>query len=230
MTSSTPGAWARMQGSGPRRRIVILRHGETDHNAAGIWQGQLDTELSERGIAQAEAAGPALSALAPDRIVTSDLRRAARTAEAVGRACGIPVTADPRFREIHAGQWQGMNNEEVSARYPEERAAVLRGEDIKRGIDGESMGDVLVRVRSGLEELIAGMEQGECVVVSTHGAAARAVAAALLDLDLAVAWRILGSFGNCHWAELEEGKHGWRLLSWNVSAGVVDSVEGSPPP
>ena len=230
MTSSTPGAWARMQGSGPRRRIVILRHGETDHNAAGIWQGQLDTELSERGIAQAEAAGPALSALAPDRIVTSDLRRAARTAEAVGRACGIPVTADPRFREIHAGQWQGLTNADVSRDFPEQRAAVLRGEDIKRGVDGESMGEVLARVRDGLADVIGAMEPGECVIVSTHGAAARAVAAALLEVDLELAWRVLGSFGNCHWAELEEGNHGWRLVTWNVSAGVVETVEGSPRP
>lgn len=228
--SSTPGAWARLQGGGPRRRVVILRHGETDHNAAGIWQGQLDTELSARGIAQAEAAGPALAALAPNRIVTSDLRRAARTAEEVGRACGIPVTADPRFREIHAGQWQGLTNADVTERYPDERAAVLRGEDIRRGLDGESMGDVHRRVSEALGELVADMAPGECVIVSTHGAAARAVAAALLGLDMALAWRVLGSFDNCHWAELEEGAHGWRLMTWNVSAGVVETVEGSPPP
>ena len=227
---STPGAWARMEGTNARRRIVILRHGETEHNAAGIWQGQLDSALSERGIAQAAAVGPAVAALRPDRIVSSDLARAARTAQSVAEAAGIPLAFDERFREIHAGQWQGMNNAEVAAQFPEERAAVLRGEDIRRGIDGESMGDVLVRVSAGLDDLIAEMEPGECVVVSTHGAAARAVAAALLDLDLQVAWRILGAFGNCHWAELEEGKHGWRLLTWNVSAGVVESVEGSPPP
>ena len=213
-----------------QRRIIILRHGETDHNAAGIWQGQLDTELSERGLAQAKACGPAVMALGPSRIVSSDLRRAAVTAEAVARAGGIPLSLDPRFREIHAGQWQGMDNTEVSARVPEERAAVLRGEDIKRGVDGESMGDVLVRVREGLDDLVASMAPGECVVISTHGAAARAVASALLDLDLALAWRILGSFGNCHWAELERGNHGWRLVTWNVSAGLVETVEGSPPP
>lgn len=213
-----------------RRRIIILRHGETDHNAAGIWQGQLDTELSRRGVAQARAAGTALRDLAPDRIVSSDLQRAARTADSVSRACGIPLTLDPRFREIHAGQWQGMDNAEVGRLFPQERAAVLRGEDIRRGGDGESMGDVLERVRPALTELVAGMAPGECVIVSTHGAAARAVAAALLEIDLQVAWRILGAFGNCHWAEVEEGRHGWRLRTWNVSAGVVEAVAGSPPP
>lgn len=213
-----------------RRRIIILRHGETEHNAAGIWQGQLDSELSARGVAQAEAAGPAVTALRPDRIVSSDLQRAARTARSVADAGGIPLALDPRFREIHAGQWQGMTNVEVADKFPEERAAVLRGEDIRRGVDGESMADVLARVREGLDDLLADMGEGECVVVSTHGAAARAVAAALLDLDLSTAWRILGAFGNCHWAEVEEGRHGWRLLTWNVSAGLVESVEGSPPP
>ena len=213
-----------------RRRIIILRHGETEHNAAGIWQGQLDSELSARGVAQAEAAGPAVTALRPDRIVSSDLQRAARTARSVADAGGIPLALDPRFREIHAGQWQGMTNVEVADKVPEERAAVLRGEDIRRGVDGESMADVLARVREGLDDLLADMGEGECVVVSTHGAAARAVAAALLDLDLSTAWRILGAFGNCHWAEVEEGRHGWRLLTWNVSAGLVESVEGSPPP
>ena len=89
---------------------------------------------------------------------------------------------------------------------------------------------MMALVREGLDDLVASMAPGECVVVSTHGAAARAVAAALLDLDLALAWRILGSFGNCHWAELEQGNHGWRLVTWNVSAGLVETVEGSPPP
>jgi probable phosphoglycerate mutase len=199
-----------------RRRIVVLRHGETVHNAAGIWQGQLDSELSELG-------------LSPSRIVSSDLTRAARTARAVAEACGIPLTFDERFREIHAGTWQGMRNEVVAEQFPEERAAVSRGEDIKRGGHGESMSDVAARVRLALDELVEGMDPGECVVVSTHGTAGRAVAAVLLGLDQRLAWRILGAFGNCHWSELVEGEHGWRLVTWNTSAGT-ESREGSPPP
>ncbi len=212
-----------------RRRIVVLRHGETVHNAEGIWQGQLDSELSALGLAQAAAAGPALADLSPRRIVSSDLARAARTAQAVAEACGIPLTFDERFREIHAGAWQGMSNTVVAEQFPEERAAITRGEDIKRGGYGESMSDVAARVQAALEELIADMAAGECAIVSTHGAAGRAVAAVLLDLDQRTAWRILGAFGNCHWSELVEGDHGWRLVTWNASAGT-ESHEGSPPP
>jgi probable phosphoglycerate mutase len=211
------------------RRVVVLRHGETDHNAAGIWQGQLDSALSELGLRQADAVGPALAALSPDRVVSSDLTRARLTAESVGRACGIPVTLDPRFREIHAGAWQGLTADEVAERWPEERAAALRGEDIRRGGDGESMADVLVRVSAGLDEVLADLPAGHCVVVSTHGAAARAVVAHLLDIDLTLAWRVLGGLGNCHWGELVEGRAGWRLQAWNASSGVASRAGSSPP-
>ena len=205
-----------------RRRIVVLRHGETTHNAAGIWQGQLDSPLSELGLAQADAVGAAVAALSPDRIVTSDLTRARVTAESVGRATGIRVELDPRFREIHAGRLAGAHGRGG-------RAAVARGAGRRaarrgratRGTTGRSMQDVLVRVGEGLDALLADLPAGACAVVSTHGAAARAVAAWLLGLDLEVAWRVLAGLGNCHWGELHEGRAGWRLQTWNASSGVA---------
>ncbi len=219
-------------GTAQGRRIVVLRHGETTHNADGIWQGQLDTPLSERGLRQADAVGAAVAALSPDRIVSSDLSRARLTAESVGRACGIPVVVDPRFREVHAGEWQGLTSAEVARRWPEEHAALVRGEDVRRGGNGgagESMADVLVRVGAALDELLGDLPRGRGAVVSTHGGAAKTVLAWLLDLDLAVAWRVLAPLGNCHWAELHEGRAGWRLHTWNV--GIAEgSVTGSPMP
>ena len=71
--------------AGARRRIIVLRHGETLDNAAGIWQGQRDTLLSEEGLSQARAAAPSLQMLAPDLLVSSDLARAAVQREIVGR-------------------------------------------------------------------------------------------------------------------------------------------------
>jgi len=217
------------RGGDGRRRVIVLRHGETTHNAAGIWQGQLDSPLSELGLRQADAVGRALAALSPDRIVTSDLTRARVTAESVGRATGIPVEVDQRFREIHAGAWQGLSAQEVALRWPQERAAVDRGEDLPRGGDGESMADVLARVGEALDELLADLPAGGCVVVSTHGAASRAVAAWVLDLELPVVWRVLGALGNCHWGELREGRAGWRLQTWNASSGVASRAGSSPP-
>ncbi|HEU5240582.1 MAG TPA: histidine phosphatase family protein [Ornithinibacter sp.] len=211
------------------RRVVVLRHGETDHNAARIWQGHLDTTLSDLGLEQADAAGPAIAALSPDRIVSSDLTRARLTAESVGRACGIPVTLDPRFREIDVGAWQGMGAAEVADRWPEVQAALARGEDVRRGEHGETVADVAERVGAALTEHLDALGPGECLVVSTHGASGRTLAAWLLGLDHDLAWRVLGALGNCHWAELVEGRAGWRIQTWNCSSGMASSA-GSPPP
>ncbi len=206
------------QSSHRLRRVIVLRHGQTDHNAKGIWQGQLDAALSAKGHAQALAAAAALVRFAPARVVASDLVRAAATGADVARACGIPLSLDARWREIHAGQWQGLTNEEVRARFPEERARHDRGEDFPRGVDGESISDVAKRVREALHDLVGSMAPGETVVVATHGVAGRAIVAELLELPQDVAWQRLAGMSNCHWAEVVEGGNGWRLAAWNASA------------
>lgn len=211
------------------RRVVVLRHGETDHNAARIWQGHLDTPLSDLGVEQADAVGPAIAALSPDCIVSSDLTRARLTAESVGRACGIPVTLDPRLREIDVGAWQGLAAAEVADRWPEVQAALGRGEDVRRGEHGETVAEVADRVGAALAEHLDTLGPGQCLVVSTHGASGRTLAAWLLGLEHDLAWRVLGALGNCHWAELVEGRAGWRIQTWNCSSGMVSSA-GSPPP
>lgn len=211
------------------RRVIVLRHAETDHNAARVWQGHLDTELSEHGIVQADAVGPAIAALSPDRIVSSDLTRARLTAQSVARACGIPVQLDPRLREIDVGAWQGLPASEVVHRWPAAQDALARGEDVRRGDHGETVAEVAQRVAAALTEHLATLPPGQCLVVSTHGASGRTAAAWLLGLGHEVAWRVLGALGNCHWAELVEGRAGWRIQTWNAS-GAVASRAGSPPP
>jgi glucosyl-3-phosphoglycerate phosphatase len=217
-----------LPGAAPRR-VIVLRHGETDHNAARIWQGHLDTPLSERGIEQADAVGPAIAALSPSRIVSSDLTRARLTAQSVGRACGIPVELDPRFREIDVGAWQGLTSTQVTDGWPQVQEALTRGEDARRGDHGETVAEVADRVGAALTEHLEALGPGECLVVSTHGASGRTAAAWLLGLEHDLAWRVLGALGNCHWAELVEGRGGWRIQTWNASSAVA-SQAGSPPP
>lgn len=224
----TLGPNARVMAVDAPRRLIVLRHGETSHNAAGVWQGQLDSPLSERGVAQAAAAARALSGFAPVRVVASDLSRAAVTGETVARVDGIPFSTDARFREIHAGAWQGLTGDEVRAGYPEDMDRLLRGDDFKRGGHGESVADVAARCRAGVEALVAEMSPGECVVIATHGVAGRALAADLVGIDQRTSWLALGGLGNCHWAELVEGRAGWRIQTWNHSAGS-DQVPGEGP-
>lgn len=210
---------------GEPRRLVVLRHGQTESNAKGIWQGQLDHELSRVGHEQARAAAVAIASLRPSRVVSSDLSRARVTAQEVAAASGgLDVALDERWREIHAGGWQGLTADQVYSQYPQDAEKLISGEDFKRGGHGESLADVAVRTRGALADLIAGMDPGECVVIATHGVTGRSLAAELVGLDPSTAWRVLGGFGNCHWAVLEDGptsasgRRGWRITQWNASA------------
>lgn len=198
------------------RRLIVWRHGETDHNADGIWQGQLDTALSARGREQAQAAAAALTAYSPAVIISSDLERAADTARTLASRVGLQVRYDERLREIHAGQWQGMTAGDVAEQYPEEQAALAAGEDIRRGVDGESLGQVAERTRAAIDEVLADLAPGECAVIATHGVSGRAVVASLVELDQHLAWQSIAGLHNCHWAELREYASGWRIAAWNV--------------
>lgn len=201
-----------------RRRVVLVRHGETDHNAGGIWQGQLDTALSGAGVDQARAAGAALAAYRPSRVVASDLARAADTARHIAEAAGVAqVALDPRWREVHVGQWQGLHTTEVRERYAAELAR-MDVEDIARGVDGETLKEVGARAGAALRGILDELGTDECVVVVAHGVSSRAAVADLFGLDPLAATKTLATLGNCHWAELVHGRLGWQIGAWNAHA------------
>jgi broad specificity phosphatase PhoE len=200
------------------RTLIVWRHGETDHNASGIWQGQLDIPLSDKGREQALTASAALTAYKPSVIVSSDLQRAADTAGSLASRLGLEVRYDQRLREIHAGLWQGMTAGDVAEQFPVEQAALVAGEDIRRGVHGESLGQVAERTRAAVGELLTDLGPGECAVMATHGVAGRTVVAGLVGLDQHTAWQTLGGLHNCHWAEVHEYSRAWRIVAWNVGA------------
>ena len=198
------------------RTLIVWRHGETDHNAGGIWQGQLDTPLSDKGREQAQGAAVTLAAYSPSVIVSSDLQRAADTARTLASRVGLQVRFDERLREIHAGQWQGMTAGDVAEQFPEAQAALAAGDDFQRGVDGESLGQVAERTRAAVDDLLADLAPGRCAVIATHGVSGRAVVASLVGLDQHLAWQSIAGLRNCHWATLSEYAAGWRISAWNV--------------
>jgi broad specificity phosphatase PhoE len=203
------------------RTLIIWRHGETDHNASGIWQGQLDTPLSDKGREQALSAAAALVSYNPSVIVSSDLQRAADTAGSLAARLGLPVSLDKRLREIHAGLWQGMTAGDVAQQFPSEQAALQAGEDIQRGVHGESLAQVAERTQAAVADLLADLAPGECAVIATHGVAGRTVVASLAGLDQHMAWQSFAGLQNCHWAEVREYTSAWRIVAWNVGAKPV---------
>src|ERR1700710_966331 len=95
-----------------------MRHGETDWNAEARLQGHRDIPLNATGLRQAAAAAPSVAALAPFRIIPSDLSRARSTAAAVAELTRLPVATDVRLRETSIGLWAGLTREDVTARPP----------------------------------------------------------------------------------------------------------------
>ena len=218
------------------RRLVMLRHGQTEFNAGSRMQGQLDTDLSDLGRAQAVAAAEVLAKRQPLTIVSSDLRRAHETALTLSEHSGQPVRIDTRLRETHLGDWQGMTHSEVDAMSPGARIA-WRDDARWAPHGGESRIDVADRSLPLVAELVAAEpewgadEPDRPVVLVAHGGLIAALTAALLDLPVD-SWPVLGGMGNASWAQLSG--HGpvdaqlselrWRLDVWNASAQVANDV------
>lgn len=98
--------------------VYLLRHGETDWNREGRFQGHTNTPLNARGVAQAVAARQALSNLGIRRVVSSDLMRAHHTALILGAALGLPVEQDPALRERSYGIFEGLTWQQIAQQHP----------------------------------------------------------------------------------------------------------------
>jgi probable phosphoglycerate mutase len=195
-------------------RLLLWRHGQTAWNAADRVQGQLDIDLSEVGRAQAEAAAASLAELHPDLIVASDLRRAADTAAALAAVTGLDVAYDARLRERHYGEWQGLTNQEIAARWPEANERWRSGLPVPEfGI--EDLDDVGKRMVDALQDASAA-HSGGTIVVASHGGAIRRGVIGLLGWPESAA-RTLGAISNCHWVDLRlDPRRGWQLRAYNA--------------
>lgn len=218
------------------RHLVLMRHGQTEFNAGSRMQGQLDTDLSDLGRAQAVAAAEVLAKRQPLTIVSSDLRRAYDTAVALADCSDVEVRVDPRLRETHLGDWQGLTHQQVDAMAPGARQ-LWREDATLAPHGGESRIDVADRSLPLVAELVAGeLEWGadDCdrpVVLVAHGGLVAALSAALLDLPVN-SWPVLGGMGNASWTQLSgrgiddagPADLRWRLDVWNASAQVANDV------
>jgi len=195
-------------------RLIVWRHGQTVWNQQQRIQGQTDVDLDDVGRQQAAAAAQLLVAKNPDLIVSSDLRRAQDTAQALATLTGLPVDTDSRLRERVYGLWEGLTHPEIEARWPEKFQQWRRGEPVT-DVGIESYDDVGKRVSAALAD-IAERAQGGTAVVVTHGGAARHGVGAFLGWANTVP-HTLGPLANCHWIELRQGRGGaWRMETYNV--------------
>ncbi|HEX9642402.1 MAG TPA: histidine phosphatase family protein [Acidimicrobiia bacterium] len=193
--------------------VYLIRHGETEANVAGRWQGRQDGVLTDLGRAQAELLAPVLPQL--DVLYTSALGRARDTASILAAVTGHRVDAVSGFEEIGFGDWEGLTSEEIGLLDPAGLAALVDGDDEPRGRSGETLAAAQARMRLAVEDLV-GRHHGGAVGVVTHGGSMRALAIGLLGLPFAQRRRI-AVVGNTAIGHLTSGASGLAIAAWNLA-------------
>lgn len=190
-------------------RLLLVRHGESQWNAAGIVQGQDGPGLTERGHDQARRVGAWLAEEAPDAVLAvSDLVRCRETA-APYETAAAEVQVDARLRERHFGAWQGADHATLAAEHPALWERFRSREDVLEEVGGESTPTLVARVREALVELASA---NPVTVVVTHGGPVWHGTHALVGVPEPT----LGPVSNAGVTILDVHEHGAaQLLTWN---------------
>jgi alpha-ribazole phosphatase len=174
--------------------IILARHGETDWNRDGRWQGHSNTSLNARGKEQARELANELTEEI-DVVYSSDLARARETAEIVAARLGLEVEVDPRLRERGFGAWEGLTHSEIEDRYGEALARWRAGEG-PGADDAEPFDTFAERMGRFLDDVLE-RHPAERVLVIAHGGSIRVIHALATGLDYVRDHRSIPSVANC---------------------------------
>ena len=172
-------------------KLYFIRHGETDWNIVKRLQGATDIPLNENGEALARETAEGLKDIPFDMIFTSPLKRAYRTAEIVKGNRDIPLIIEERIREICFGDYEGLisKTEGYSIPDPDFKFFFTKTDCYKTPPNGEAIATLLERTNDFLEELKKREDlKDKTILVSTHGAAVRALLSNIEHCDIAHFW------------------------------------------
>ena len=144
------------------KRIILVRHGESETNLTKTFTGQLDTALTERGVQQANLAAEYLDKYKIDRVYASTLRRAYVTAKPIAKRQGCGILGRDALQEINAGVWQGLTFDEIIEKYPDTYNVWRADLKSAKPDGGESCEELYSRVVSEFKTIIE--EDGDLTV------------------------------------------------------------------
>lgn len=206
-------------------RICLVRHGETEWNAARRIQGQIDIGLNETGLQQAAAAGRWLRTAGIVALYSSDLKRAWKTAQAIGAALGLEPQAVPEMRERRYGVFEGLTYDEARANHPAGYAA-FEGRNADYDFEGgESLRAMYGRVTGKLQQ-IAAAHPGQNVLVVLHGGVLDIINRFVRGNGLEAPRDFLIPNAGINWVSVSAGR--WHLDRWGETAhlepGALDEL------
>ena len=189
-----------------------MRHGESEANARGIWQGTGSSPLTSKGLRQARRSGERLAGRRLAIVESSDLERCVETA----RAAGFEPRRRPIWREGDVGEWEGLDRRHVVAHFSEDLERLHYDYDMPVGITGESPRQAGERGWEGLHEVVGRLDEGQTALVVTHAGLIGALLRLLLDLP--TDHRRLGLVSNTAFCELSFDTDGPAMTRFNDAA------------
>ena len=190
--------------------ILLVRHGETLWNQQGRMQGQHDSPLTPTGLHQARQLGRRLANVPFTALYSSDLGRAHQTARCIADSTGHEIVTDGGLRERHFGIFEGLTNNEIKSRYPEDYELFARRDPEYVMSGGESAAQFMRRVVVTLDR-IAGAHNGDTIVVVTHGLVLDALyrTACNMALEIPRGFPLL----NCSLNTFRRSPQGWHVVN-----------------
>ena len=191
-------------------RVYLLRHAETAQ--PNVFHGfESDIDLGPRGYRQAAALGPVIAALKPDVLISSNMRRARRTAEAIARAIGLPIQIEPMLHERKVGELQGKPIQGDFGVWPDTLARWVSGETSYTPPGMESFDQMRNRVLP-VWDRVTQENQGKALVIIAHGIVVRVILLSVLHGYNAADWPRLGRIANASISELVGSGRNWQAV------------------
>jgi len=194
--------------------LFLVRHGESQGNASGLWQGHKDYHLTKKGEHQAFLTKRSLTNVSFDKLQTSDLTRSIQTIEIICNNYSKPIEIEPNWKELHFGYWEGKSTQEINQEsnlldlwYKNPSEAKIPG--------GESFLQLQERVIKAYNKLCIQIHRSEYknVLLVAHGGTIRVLACYLTGIPLSNLWRL--RVKHCSIARILVTYEKSTLASWN---------------
>ncbi|MGL4791007.1 MAG: histidine phosphatase family protein [Anaerotignaceae bacterium] len=163
-------------------RLYLIRHGETDWNKEGRFQGWTDIELSQEGTRQAELLGERFKNIHIDELYSSPLKRAVDTAKPIANATGLEIKTNEKFKEINFGTWEGMTAVEIAKEYGGAFEDFINKPETCTFPGDTSFELVTQRLKEGMAEILGDKDNMNIAIVS-HGGIVRLLVKHLVEIE-----------------------------------------------
>ncbi len=204
-------------------QVYLVRHGETEWNAARRIQGQSDSPLTAKGIFQAQQVAERMRHEGITHVISSDLGRTRQTAEIIADVCGCEVVTDPRLRELHMGILESRDIDSLNAEEERWRKQMVDGTPDGRIPQGESMLELGARMRAALNSCLD-LPAGSKPLLVSHGIALGCLISTLLGLPAYAERRL--RLRNCSISRVDHQESAWLATGWIVeTAGDIGHLD-----